>query len=190
MKEKISQIRDLLNDLEKEATQADETTAIRAFSGLELPDIVCDIVDLLMPGLKPYEAAIYLHLFRHSVVENGSQLVRASRRGLSLGVIKSSYSGTRSGGGKDINSAALTFQTVQGALEGLVAIGALRPEGEANRDGTLYRLMLPEEIEVCRRAKAEQAQRTPPTSATESEADYYNVRENRLKIYERDSYKC
>lgn len=29
-----------------------------------------------------------------------------------------------------------------------------------------------------------------PHTAEEIEADYYNVRENRLKVYERDAFKC
>jgi 5-methylcytosine-specific restriction endonuclease McrA len=57
------------------------------------------------------------------------------------------------------------------------------------RDGTLYRVLLPEEIEVCQRRRANQSER-PSISAGEHEADFYNIRENRLKIYERDNYLC
>jgi hypothetical protein len=49
MSDAINQIRALLVDLEGEVGQAPPTTEQRAFSGLELPDIICDVVDLLMP---------------------------------------------------------------------------------------------------------------------------------------------
>lgn len=32
--------------------------------------------------------------------------------------------------------------------------------------------------------------RSPRAQVGENEVDYYNYRENRLKIYERDGYKC
>jgi hypothetical protein len=66
---------------------------------------------------------------------------------------------------------------------------AIRQEGEPNREGTLYRILLPEEIEVCQRRRAESATRSI-TAASEDEADFYNVRENRLKIFARDKYHC
>ena len=104
------------------------------------------------------------------------------------GVVKSAYAGSTSGG-KDADSGAASFKTVQQAIEGLEKIGAIRQEGEPNRDGTLYRVQLPEEIEICQRRRAEQAER-PSITATEREADFYNIRENRVKIYERDNYHC
>ncbi len=43
---------------------------------------------------------------------------------------------------------------------------------------------------ACREFRA--GRTTPETGSevSESEIDYYNVRDNRLKIYERDGYKC
>jgi 5-methylcytosine-specific restriction endonuclease McrA len=107
---------------------------------------------------------------------------------LQSGVVKSAYAGSTSGG-KDADSRSASLQTVRQALEGLEKIGAIRQEGEPSREGTLYRVRLPEEIEVCQRRRAEQAER-PAISATEREADFYNIRENRMKIYERDNYHC
>lgn len=188
MRETIDQIRSLLTQLEDEATSARPDGRDRAFSGLELPDIVRDAVDLLMPELKPYELSFYLYFLRHSIVENGTPYIRASRRGLQSGVVKSAYSGSTSGG-KEADGAAASFKTVQQALEGLEKIGAIRQEGEPNRDGTLYRVCLPEEIEVCQHRRAVDKGRIVP-SATENQADFYNIRENRSKIYERDNYQC
>jgi hypothetical protein len=188
MMDKIEKIRSLLSDLEVEAHQVAQVSEFRALSGLELPDIIRDVVDLLMPELKPYEAAFYLHFLRHSIVENGSPYIRASRRGLQSGIVKSAYTGSTSGG-KEAESGIMSYATVQQALTGLEAVGAIRQEGEPNREGTLYRLLLPEEIEACQRRRSEMA-RLSVKVASEEEADFYNVRENRLIIYERDNYHC
>ena len=189
MIETITQIRSLLDELEAETGTTAAAAAIRAFSALELPDIIKDVVDLLMPEVRPHEAAIYIHLLRHSIIETGIPHVRVSRRGLQEGVIKSAYTGSTLRG-KAPASTAASFKTMQNTLGALVAIGALREEGAANRDGTLYRVMLPEEIEVCRLRREAMADRSTPVPATQLEADFYNVRENRMKIYERDGYKC
>ncbi len=63
MQEQIEKIRALLSELEKEVQPGTVDEAMRVFSGLELPDIVRDIVDLLMPRLNPYEAAFLLVFF-------------------------------------------------------------------------------------------------------------------------------
>jgi 5-methylcytosine-specific restriction endonuclease McrA len=188
MKETISRIQSLLGELEREATQANQAAELRGLSGLELPDIIRDVVDLLMPELKPYEASFYLYFIRHSIIENGEPYIRVSRRGLMSGVVKSAYAETTKGG-KEAESGAMSYASARQALESLEAVGAIRQEGEPNRDGTLYRILLPEEIEACQRRRAEQAER-PTITATEREADFYNIRENRLKIYERDNYRC
>jgi hypothetical protein len=105
-----------------------------------------------------------------------------------MGVIKSSYTGSTSGG-KEADSTAMSYATAKQALDGLEAVGAIRQEGEPNREGTLLRVLLPEEIEVCQRRRAEQQVRQPIT-ADECEVDFYNIRENRLNIWERDNYRC
>jgi hypothetical protein len=188
MSETINQIRVLLSQLESEAVLAEKATAFRAFSGLELPDIICDVVDLLMPELRPYEASFYFHFLRHSIIANGTPYIRVSTRKMQSGVIKSTYTGSTSGG-KDAESAVMALQTVRQTLTSLTEIGAIRQEGDPNREGTLFRVMLPEEIGVCQRRRAEQAER-PSITATEREADFYNIRENRVTIYERDNYHC
>jgi uncharacterized protein with PIN domain len=83
----------------------------------------------------------------------------------------------------------MSYAAIKDAMDGLVEIGAIRQEAEPTREGTLYRLLLPEEIEVCRKRRAESS-RPISISADEREADFYNVRENRLKIFERDDYRC
>jgi hypothetical protein len=71
-----------------------------------------------------------------------------------------------------------------------VAVGAVRKEGEPNRDGTLYRVLIPDEIEACRRFRAEREAEDAAPEVSESEIDHYPVRENRIEVYERDGYQC
>jgi hypothetical protein len=72
MSDRIKQIRELLSRLESEVAQTENAVTFRELSGLELPDIIKDVVDLLMPEITPYEVAIYLYLLRHSVIEKGT----------------------------------------------------------------------------------------------------------------------
>jgi hypothetical protein len=181
MKEIIEQIRTLLTSLEQAATQADQATEFRALSGLELPDIICDVIDLLMPELRPLDASLYLHFLRHSIIANGTPYVRTSRNRLQTS-IKPTHTFKKTSGETSLDA-------LRDALARVEAIGAIRQEGEPNREGTLYRILLPEEIKICRRRRAERFLR-PLIAASEEEADFYNVRENRVKIYERDDYHC
>jgi hypothetical protein len=79
---------------------------------------------------------------------------------------------------------------VRETFRALEVIGAIRKDGEPNRDGTLYRVLIPDEIEACRTFRAERATAEPKPEITDAELDFYNVRENRAKVYERDGYKC
>ena len=85
----------------------------------------------------------------------------------------------------------LSYGTVQTALRGLEEKGAISKAGETNREGTLFKVHLPEEIELCQEAK-KVAEREVPASTLDlnKELDFYNIRENRLKIFDRDDYKC
>jgi len=181
MKETIEQIRELLTKLEEKSLLSNDVASIRAaFTGFELPDIICDIVDLLLPNLTPYQAAIYMYLIRNSILANGTPLVRVSRRGMRAGVIKSASG----------QSDTASYRKMQETLQALTTIGAIRQEGEANREGTPYRVLLPEEIEACRSARERQRNGRETAGVTETDLDYYNIRENRLEVYERDDYKC
>lgn len=85
----------------------------------------------------------------------------------------------------------MIYAAIQQAMTGLEAVGAIRSEAEPSREGTLFRVLLPEEIEVCRLAREARAAALPAPSIDEArEADFYNVRENRVKVYERDNYHC
>ena len=179
----IDEIRRLLESLEARlAAGGDaEERALRNLDALEFPELVAAVVDFLQPILEPYEAAIYWHLFRHSILRDGTQYARVSTRGLQSGVIVS-----RSG-----QSEHLSYASVQTALQGLEFKGAIVKAGETNREGTLYKVCLPEEIAVCQERMRAAVTAEPATPIDQArELDYYNVAENREKVFERDGFKC
>ena len=81
MSDAIKKIRELLDELEARNLEQPESFR-ESFQLFELPQLVGDIVDYLQPALLPYEAAIYWHLFRHSIIATGDVFARASVRGL------------------------------------------------------------------------------------------------------------
>lgn len=185
--DEFRQIRSLLDKIESTcATQS--SVAATPFSGLELPDIIRDIVDLLYPSLTPYEASFYIFMLRNSIIENGQPYIRVGSRVLSA-AIKSARAGTNTGGNGQVTK--ISDAQIKTTLEGLQTIGAIRKENDPNRDGTLYRVMLPEEIEICQQYRHKINQENSVSAKIiDLTADYYNVRENRLKVYEKDDYKC
>lgn len=84
----------------------------------------------------------------------------------------------------------LAYATVQETLASLEEKGAIAKAGETNREGTLYKVNLPEEIEICQQLMAQAKVEIPLPIDERRELDYYNVVENRLKLFERDGYKC
>ena len=140
MNERIEKIRQLLRELEAEmasgfrADSADPTAS-------ELAVLVQQIVDDLQPLLTPYDAAFYWFLFRHSIAKDGQPFLRVSTRHLSRAVVRSSYS--------QAEENTISLGKVQETIRALEGIGAIRKEGEPNREGTLYRVMVPNEIEAC-----------------------------------------
>jgi hypothetical protein len=182
MADEIKQIRELLDKFENSQSESMEKSFKESFELFELPDLVASIIDYLQPLLFPYEAAIYWYMFRQSIILTGENYVRVSTRGLGKArtVIQSS-SGT---------SEALSYNGVQSALSGLENKGVIKKVGDINRDGTLYQIFLPEEIEICQKRMREAIIDKLPQVDPKKEADFYNIKENRHKIFERDGYKC
>ena len=145
MNPRIEKIRQLLSQLEAETAIAPNGDA--GFSALELPGIIGEIVDDLQPILTAYDAAFYWFLFRHSIAKDGNPLIRVSRSSLRRAVVKSSYTSAAENN--------ISIGKVQDTLRALEAIGAIRKEDEPNREGTLYRVLIPDEIEACRKYRAE-----------------------------------
>jgi len=182
MKEGISKIRELLDKIESSASNESENSFKESFELFELPEILSSVVDFLQPLLLPYEAATYWYMFRHSIVELGDVYLRVSVRG--LGKVKTVI--TSSSG----QSEGLSYGAVQTALSGLEKKEAIQKSGDTNREGTLYRIFLPEEIEMCKKRMQEIQMEQLPRIDPKKELDFYNVKENRFKIFERDGYKC
>lgn len=181
MDERITKIQELLAEVACDLVADEDRQFAHNFDALEIPSITSAVIRFLQPLLTPYEAAVYWHMFDRSILQTGQQFCRVSTRGLMSGVIKSSSG----------QSETLSIQTTRGALKGLEERGAIVESGEANRKGTLYRVLLPEEIPAC--ASAMNATTAIPSSLppnVEKEADFYNVVENRIRVFERDGYMC
>jgi hypothetical protein len=181
MNERLEQIRKLLGELEVEI-RTSVPAGDRDFSALELPLIIQQIVDDLQPQLSPYDAAFYWFLFRHSIARDGDPHLRVSNRQLRTAVVKSSYS--------QLEENPVSFGKVQETLRALESIGAIRKDGEPNRDGTLYRVLIPDEIEACRKYRAERLAAEPELKFPRSSADDEGLQQIRIKVYERDGYLC
>ena len=182
MKEEIEQIKILLDKIENFEKDESNQSFKDSFELFEIPGIIQAIIDYLQPQLLPYESAIYWYLFRNSILRNGDNYVRVSTRGLGKPktVIKSASG----------QSDKLSYGGVQDALNGLESKGVIKKVGDTNRDGTLYQVYLPEEIEICTLRMREIVIEELPQIDSKKEVDYYNVRENRIKIFERDKYLC
>ena len=182
MKEHIEKIREHLDKIEQASSAREIDSFERNFDALELPGVVAQIVDFLQPRLLPYEAAIYWYLFRHSIVAHGTQRVRASVRGLGEGVITSSSGQTDK----------LSYGAVQDALRGLEEKEVIRKDGDTTREGTPYFIRLAEEIPWCaeQMKAAERAKSAPTPVDKKRDTDFYNIAENRLRVFERDGYVC
>jgi hypothetical protein len=176
MNPRIEKIRQLLNELDAEP--ASVTRGDAGFSALELPDIIAEIVDDLQPILTAYDAAFYWFLFRHSIANDGNPHIRVSQSTLRRAVVKSSYTNAAENN--------ISFGKVQDTLSALEEIGAIQKLGEPNRQGTLYRVLIPDEIEACRKFRAERlAEETALFPLSEN-----SQRKKRMQVFERDGYKC
>ena len=176
MNPRIERIRQLLGELE-----TDGTTVPRGdlgFSALELPEIIGEIVDDLQPILTAYDAAFYWFLFRHSIAKDGNPQIRVSRSTLRRAVVKSSYS--------DAEENMISFGKVQDTLRALEEIGAIQKLGEPNRQGTLYRVLIPDEIEACRKFRAERLAEETELFPLSDRSEHTK----RMQVFERDGYKC
>ena len=176
MNQRIEKIRQLLSELDAEAAVAPKGDG--GFSALELPDIIGEIVDDLQPILTAYDAAFYWFLFRHSIAKNGNPHIRVSRSTLRRAVVKSSYTNAAENN--------ISFGKVQDTLRALEEIGAIQKLGEPNRQGTLYRVLIPDEIEACRKFRAERTAEETALFPLNNRGQH----ERRMQVFERDGYKC
>jgi hypothetical protein len=136
---------------------------------LDPKQVVLDLVDLVMPELKPHETAVYLFLLSKSHFLKGSPEVRVGQRSLA----------PQYGRGK-LGAAPARNQLIK-QLKQLAQKGCIRI-GDTTREGTLYTVLLPREIPfVAKKLEA-------PVPA-ESD-DYFTLPERRREIFERDGWSC
>jgi hypothetical protein len=176
MNSRIEKIRQLLSELEAESLTAPRGDL--GFSALELPEIIGEIVEDLQPILTAYDAAFYWFLFRYSIAKDGNPQIRVSRSTLRRAVVKSSYS--------DAEENMISFGKVQDTLRALEEIGAIQKLGEPNRQGTLYRVLIPDEIEACRKFRAERLAEETELFPVSDKGGH----KRRMQVFERDGYRC
>jgi hypothetical protein len=98
-----------------------------------LREIIEQYVDFLIPELTPYEAVMWLFLFRNSYVRKNSAEIRIGKRTIAANYAKGSR-------GEKTN-----YEHISQLLKRLEEKGCLKI-GDTNRDGTLYVVLLPENI--------------------------------------------
>ncbi len=182
MHDQIDKIRQLLDELETVNIDAVGAAGNSDFlPATEMSVVIQEIVDDLHPLLTPYEIAFYWHLFRHSIARSGNPLVR-----LSVPTLQRVAKSTKS----NAMDSKISEGQIRTSLRILTSIGAIRCEGEPNREGTLYRVLIPDEIDACQEYRRKRTAAAEKPQPSEAEADFYNMKENRIKVYERDGYKC
>ncbi len=134
----------------------------------DLQKIIEEFVDLLLPELAPYEATAYIFFLRHSLLESKRE-IRIGQRTLAK-----AWASPRIA---EVTSRSHILRTVKG-LEGKGVIKI----GDTNREGTLYSILLPEEIAS---VKEKLSIITDP-----EEEDYFTNQEKRKELFERDDYIC
>jgi hypothetical protein len=133
--------------------------------------LVCDFVDYVMPGLTPYESALYLLLSRQSVLHDNSHQVRIGKKRVAghLGVSARA-------------AAPISFAQVTEVFEGLKEKGCIKI-GDTTREGTLYTIIAPREIPFVK-------EKLTISAPSPSEDDYFNNPDKRLSLFERDKWTC
>lgn len=131
----------------------------------EASKIIEQFVDLLMPELTPYEGSLYLFLLRHSFLKNNTLTLRIGERTIANKFVR----GVR---GDRVN-----FNHISRVLKELEKKGCIKV-GDANRTGTLYEIILPENIRFIAEKLA--------IGETKEEADCFTNNKYRKKLFERD----
>jgi hypothetical protein len=134
-------------------------------------DIICDLVDYVMPNLFPYESSMYLLLLRLSILHDGSRTVRIGKRRIAEQVGRSSRA-----------SAPISYAQVTEVLKGLEEKGCILV-GDTTREGKLYTVLIPRDIPFVKEKLALDSQSVP-------EDDYFNNIDKRILLFERDKWVC
>lgn len=138
----------------------------------DLKKLIENFVDFLMPELSPHEASMYIFLLRNSHLSNEhpSPSVRIGQRTIAQ----------RYGRGPKMSVPSRTHITRQ--IESLEEKGCIRV-GDTSREGTLYEVILPDDIPIVR-------EKLTAIQQSGTIEDYYNDPEKRKEIYHRDGWTC
>jgi hypothetical protein len=148
----------------------------------QFDEVYKEVVDYLMPLQTMYEHAVYHVLLRKSWAD-GRNEVRIGQRTLAKMTPLPAKVGTTLKGTEITRSSQAQIKK---ALEALANKGHIEL-GDTTFDGTLYRVKLPREIPECAaRINEWEALQAAPAIV----GDFYNVPENRRKVFERDGYQC
>jgi hypothetical protein len=132
--------------------------------------IIEQFVDYLSPELTPYEASIYLYLFRNSFLKNGTAEVRIGKR-----TIAAEH-------GKSSRGEETAYAHVSEIVKKLEEKGCIKI-GDTNREGTLYIVNLPKDIPSV-------AEKLAALLPQNTEEDYFSDPERRQEIFSRDKQVC
>ena len=132
--------------------------------------IIEQLVDYLLPELKPYESSLYLYLLRNSLLRDETNKVRLGKRTIAKEFCKGSRGENTS------------YAHVSEMLSGLEQKGCIKV-GDTDRFGTLYTVILPENIPMV----AEKIATEIPITEDE---DYFTNSEKRKDVFNRDKFIC
>lgn len=136
----------------------------------DLSKIIEQLVDFLMPELSPYGVSLYLFLLRGSFIRNNSSTIRIGKRTIADKFVKAAR-------GERSNYAHITK-----VLKELEKMGCIEV-GDVNRDGTLYKIILPENIRLV-------AEKLFAGTMPLEEEDYFTDNKKRKELFERDEWIC
>lgn len=134
-----------------------------------VPDLLSTLIDAVLPLLKPYEFSLYLLLLRDTEFRGGD--VRIGKRTISTRLGK----GTRSNQGGN-------YQHITEKLNVLAEAGFIAV-GDSTREGTRYRVLLPDSVPAVRERMATQ-------DSPAKELDYFTDPALRAELMERDKWTC
>ena len=135
----------------------------------ELKKIIEMYVDYLMPELTPYEAALYIFLLRNSYIKSGLLETRVGKR-----TIAEKY-------GKGSRGVKTNYAHVTKLVKGLENKNCIKI-GDTTREGTLYVVILPEEIPLVKEKL--------PTLQDLEEEDYFTSETRRKEVFGKDKWMC
>jgi len=136
---------------------------------LDCRQIILDFVEHVMPELKPHETAVYLYLLSKSHLFDGSTHARVGQRSMAP-----QYGRGKKGAAPARNQLIAQLKRLE--EKGCIGIG------DTNREGTLYRVVLPREIPFVVRKLT--------SSVVIEDDDYFTLPDRRKTVFERDNWTC